>query len=54
MLAPNAASGPPQLSKGYTYLFVLVAVILALAAFIFVTTRKKISDAEISTVTVKN
>ena len=54
MLAANAASGPPQLSKGYTYLFVLVAVILALAAFIFVTTRKKISDAEISTVTVKN
>ena len=54
MLVSNAASGTPQFSKGYTYLFILVALILALAAFIFMTTRKKISDPKISTLPVKN
>ena len=47
MLVANAATVAPQFSKGYTYLFILVALILALAAFIFITTRKKITDPKI-------
>lgn len=48
MIVANAATAPPQLWKGYTYLFILAALILALTAFIFMTTRKKILSSRIS------
>ena len=54
MIVANAASASPQFSKGYTYLFILIALILALAAIIFMTTRKKSSNPEAATLTVKN
>lgn len=51
MLVANAASVTPDFSKGYTYLLILVALILALAAVIFITTRKKLNPPKISSVT---
>lgn len=52
MIVANAATVAPQFSKGYTYLFILVVLVLALAAVIFMTTRKKTSPSKISTLTV--
>lgn len=54
MHVANAVSATPEFSKGYTYLFVLAALILALAGFIFMTVRKKITDPKISSLTIKN
>ena len=52
MLVANAAAAAPEFVKGYTYLFILVALILALAATIFITTRKKIANPKNSTLTI--
>ncbi len=41
-LVANATTATPNFTKGYTYLLLLVAAIVALAIVIFVMTRKKI------------
>ena len=54
MLVANAASVTPDFSKGYTYLFILLALILTLAAIVFITTGKKTIKPKISTLTATN
>ncbi|GEO11490.1 L-lactate permease [Segetibacter aerophilus] len=46
LLAANAATVTPDFAKGYTYLFMLAAVIIAFAVVIIMMTRKKITHAK--------
>jgi lactate permease len=52
MLTAAAAASIPDLLKGYTYLFVLIAVLIALAALILILTRNKIAEVKTPTLTV--
>ncbi len=52
ILVASSASTTPDFSKGYIYLIVLVVVLILLAAVIILTTRNKVADHKIPTLTV--
>jgi lactate permease len=52
MLSANASPSTPDITKGYTYLAVLTAVLIALAAIILLTNRNKIANNKTPTLTV--
>lgn len=53
MLTANTAVAAANFSKGYTYLFGLLAALVLFAAAIFIANRKKHSNNKISTLTTK-
>ena len=52
LVAANAASLTTDFSKGYTYLFIVAAVLIALVATIISMTRNKVTKNKISTLTI--
>lgn len=52
IVVASSASTTPDFSKGYIYLIVLVVVLILLAAVIILTTRNKVADHKIPTLTV--
>jgi lactate permease len=51
LIAPGTASSASDFSKGYTYLLVLVAVLIGFALLIRIMNRRKNADGKISTLT---
>ena len=51
MLAAGTAAASSDFSKGYAYLLVLILALIALAAYIRISTRNKNADTAMSTVT---